>query len=77
MQLPNEIKRNGWFKMGVPVKTAVCQLNSSRVKKRNAVNFGWEIFPFFSLDIYYPDRTKIPHSDAPNKAFTYPYLSSH
>ena len=34
MQLPNEIKRNVWFKMGVPVKTAVYQLNSSRVKKR-------------------------------------------
>ena len=48
-------KRNSWFKMSVPVKTVVYQLNSSRVKKGDTVNSGWD-----SLNIYYTDRTKIP-----------------
>lgn len=50
--------------MSVPVKTVVYQLNSSRVEEGDTVkgdNSGWEIFLFFfSLNIYYTDRTKIP-----------------
>lgn len=76
MHLP---KGTNWFKIGVPVKTVVYQLNSSRVEEGDTVkgdNSGWEIFLFFfsSLNIYYTDRTKNSHSDAQNKAFTYPYL---
>lgn len=53
--------------MGVPVKTVVHQLKSSKVKKGNEFSTLVGRFLFLSW-CYYTNRSEIPHSDAPIKS---------